>query len=381
MTARSPLAGFVALLRGAGLAVGTERVLLAQQAVALTGLRERQRLHAALRATLVTQADDLPLFDAAFDLYWRAPDASLAALLPDLPPLAQLVPRRPPPPAPPRRLLEAITPPHAWRPAEAPPVAARLGASGADADWNARRFDALGAHEWPLLRAAVRRLARQLAQQLAEANRGRRWQAAAPGQGRVDLAAALRRWQAGRPLLPLARRRLRPPPRQIVWLGDVSGSMQDSTRALLLWAHAQAQQRQAGVSWRFWAFGTRLHALTPLLRRCADPDAALLQLAEHGVGGPGGTRIGAALRELLAREGPRLQAARTTLLLVSDGLDHARADPLLAQQLQAWRRLGVRLVWLDPLEREHLAASSLLAEGVHARWPIARLADLLDGPS
>lgn len=375
MTDRSPLAGFVALLRDAGLAVGTERVLLAHQALALTGLRERRRLQAALRATLVTQADELPLFDAAFALYWQAPRHRLSDLLPALPPLAQLVPKRPPQPGPPRRLLEAITPPHAWRPTEAPPVSARLGASGAEAGWEARRFDELSAHEWPLLRTAVKRLARALQTRA----RGRRWQAA--GQGPVDLAAALRRWQAGRAPLPLPRRRPRPPPRQVVWLGDVSGSMQESTRALLLWAHAQAQlagHGQAGVRWRFWAFGTRLHALTPLLRRCADPDQALQQLADQGVGGSGGTRIGAALRELLAQEGPRLQAARSTLLLVSDGLDHAGADPLLAQQLAAWRRLGVRLIWLDPLAREHLSASRLLAEGVHAHWPLTRLGDLLD---
>lgn len=373
------LLGFVQLLRAAGMPIGSDRVLLAQAAVGQVGITCRSGLRAALRASLPTQPEQLPLFDAAFDAYWQAPNASLAALLPNLPPLAQLVPRRPPQAGPPRRLLEAITPPHAWKPAELPEIPktpARMGASSAEADWTQRRFDELGRDEWPLLRRAVRQLARRL----QRPQRSRRWQPSNAG-ARVDLQAALRQLQAGRPLLALPRQRRRPARQTCIWLGDVSGSMQDSTRALLLWAHAQAQTQtqtaSPGLHWRFWAFGTRLHALSPLLRSSPDPDAALLRLAEQGLGGPGGTRIGAALQSLLKLESPRLAGGRCTLLLVSDGLEHDAQDPLLPAMLAAWRARGVRLLWLDPLEREHLQASPALAAGADARWPMARLSDLL----
>ena len=370
--ARSPLTGFVALLRAAGLPVGADRWLLAHQALALVGLRRRAGLHAALRATVVSAPQDLPLFDAAFSLYWCAPQASLATLLPELPPLAHLRPRRAPPPAPPRRLLDALLPPHAWRPLDEPPTPVCLGACAAEAQAGAQqRFDELGAAEAPQLRAAARELARRLQQRR---QRGRRWQASA--LGRVDLVAALRRLQGGRPLLPLARRKPRRPPQQCLWLGDVSGSMQEPVRALLLWAHALAQQPVAGLQMRFWAFGTRLHALSALLRDARDADAALAHLADSGLGRSGGTRIGSALQQLRAQEGPRLAAGRCTLLLVSDGLDHHPDDPLLADELRAWRARGVHLVWLDPLRRDHLDASTALARGVHARWPIATLTEL-----
>jgi len=147
-------------------------------------------------------------------------------------------------------------------------------------------------------------------------------------------------------------------------------------RALLLWAHALAQQPVAGLQMRFWAFGTRLHALSALLRDARDADAALAHLADSGLGRSGGTRIGSALQQLRAQEGPRLAAGRCTLLLVSDGLDHRPDDPLLADELRAWRARGVHLVWLDPLRRDHLDASTALARGVHARWPIATLTEL-----
>ncbi len=357
----SPLAGFVALLRAAGLPLGLDRVLLAEAAVAATGMGSRERLHAALRASLPTLAAELPLFDAAFALYWQAPNASLASLLPALPPLAQLRPRRAEAAALPRRLMEAITPPHAWKPAELPPLLARCGASGAEAGATREPEDGAAAAEL----AAARKQARQLAQQVPQPQRSRRWQTGRGG--RIDLPAALRRLQAGRPLLPLPRQQRQPPPQRLLWLGDVSGSMQEASRALLLAAHAQAQRASRGLCWRFWAFCTRLHPLSALLRAEPDADRALQRLAELGINAAGGTRIGAALQQLLIEEGPRLAAGRCTLLLISDGLDHAPDDPLLVQMLAAWRRRGVRLLWLDPLQRDSLDASRLLAAGVDAR--------------
>lgn len=369
---RSPLAGFVALLRAAGLVIASERLLLAEQALDAVGLLDRGRLHAVLRTSLCSTADELPLFDAAFALYWRAPDSRLQDLLPALPPLAQLRPRRPPQAGPPRRLLDAITPPHAWRPAEQPPGIARLGASGAEDD-RAGHFEDPAATELN----AARRLASAIADRLPEPPRGRRWQPAA--QGAIDLRRALRQLQAGKPLLGLPRRRRRPPPRTVLLLVDASGSMQESLRELLLAVHALAQRD--GRDWRLWAFsGSRLLALSPLLRREREPETALQRLAELGLAARAGTRIGAALQQLMTQEAPRLQAGRCSLLLLSDGLDHDPADPLLPQQLAAWKQRGARLVWIDPLwERDNLHASRALAEGVDARWALTPAQRLTPG--
>ena len=112
-------------------------------------------------------------------------------------------------------------------------------------------------------------------------------------------------------------------------------------------------------------------ALNPLLRREREPEAALRHLAELGLAAQAGTRIGAALQQLLGEEAPRLQAGRCSLLLLSDGLDHDPDDPLLPQQLKAWKQRGAQLFWLDPLrDRESLQASQALAEGCTARWTL-----------
>jgi|GEM_PF-4440453 len=362
---RSPLAGFVALLRLAGLALSGDRVLLATQAVDAVGLLDRARLHAALRASLCTEPESLPLFDAAFAIYWRAPGARLQDLLPALPALAQLLPRRPAQAAPPRRLLDAITPPHAWRPSTQPPLPARLGSSAADGRPGAG-FDAPAA---AALQHA-RELARHWVERLPLAPRGRRWQPASTGA--IDLRRALRELSAGRQPLCWPMRRRRPPAPQVLVLLDASGSMQETLRDWLLALHALAWRQ--GRHWRIWAFsGSRLLALSPLLRQCREPESLLQRLAELGLDAQAGTRIGAALRGMLEREGPRLQGSHHRLLLLSDGLDHESDDPLLPQQLQACRRRGLRLLWLDPLaDRESLLASQALADGVDERWALPR---------
>jgi hypothetical protein len=357
---RSPLTGFIALLRSAGLCPGTERVLLAHRAVALSGLHPRVVLQAALLSTLCASPDELPLFDAAFALYWRDPGARLQDLLPQLPPAALLRPRKPPAGGPPRRLLEAIAPAHAWRPA-GEPQALQLGASAVD---DAQRHTLEDAATAELLQA--RALAQRIRAQLPLPPASRRWRASA--QGALHLGAALRRLQAGRPLLPLPRRSLRPPAQTVLVLLDASGSMQEELRSALLAAHALAQQRGGAQSWEFWAFaGTRLQALTPLLRREPDADAALRALTDAGLQQGGGTRMADALRALRARQGGRIAAGRCTLLLLSDGLDHQPDDPALTLQLAAWKRSGVQLLWLDPLRRQHLGASAALAAGVDRR--------------
>src|SRR5512137_2288028 len=66
----SHLVQFGRLLRRNGLRVSTAELADAVAAAALTGVAERAALRAALRATLVKRAADVPTFDALFDLHF-----------------------------------------------------------------------------------------------------------------------------------------------------------------------------------------------------------------------------------------------------------------------------------------------------------------------
>lgn len=68
----SHLVQFARLLRRNGVRVSTAEVGDAVAAAALTGVAERAALRAALRATLVKRAADVPTFDALFELHFSA---------------------------------------------------------------------------------------------------------------------------------------------------------------------------------------------------------------------------------------------------------------------------------------------------------------------
>ena len=106
---------FARLLRAAGMPVGTDRVMASLQALPVAGLGSRDDFRTVLGACLIDRAEHRPLFDQAFDLFWREPSALEG----------QALPRRP------RRAGGATI----FRP---PPPGRRPGTSGADRPLPAR---------------------------------------------------------------------------------------------------------------------------------------------------------------------------------------------------------------------------------------------------
>src|SRR5262249_36286894 len=101
---------FVRVLRGAGIPVGPAKVLDALSAVEAVGLDNRTDFRAALAAVLVSRREHLPLFEQAFDLFWRNPkllEKIMAALLPKAHARTGDVER---PPEMPARLAQAMLP-------------------------------------------------------------------------------------------------------------------------------------------------------------------------------------------------------------------------------------------------------------------------------
>ena len=76
---------FVRVLRNTGLPLGPAKVLDALSAVQAVGVDNRTDFRAALASVLVSRREQLPLFDQAFELFWRDPkllEKMLASLLP-----------------------------------------------------------------------------------------------------------------------------------------------------------------------------------------------------------------------------------------------------------------------------------------------------------
>src|ERR671930_467100 len=177
--------------------------------------------------------------------------------------------------------------------------------------------------------------------------------------GAPDLRRTLRRtFRTGGEPVERAWRRRRRKPRRLVLLLDVSGSMADYSRALLLFSHAVIR---ADARWEAFCFGTRLTRLTSALAQL-DADEALRRASAEVFDWSGGTRIGDAVWGVCATQLVR----GAVVVICSDGLDVG--DPeVLRDAMARLGRLAHRIIWLNPLKAD--PAYAPLARGMQMALP------------
>lgn len=181
-----------------------------------------------------------------------------------------------------------------------------------------------------LTRLAVRRM---------HAPRGRKWRPR--GKERIDLRQTMR-WamrRAGEPFV-LKMRRRRPDKPRIVLAIDISGSMKPYAPFItsLAWSFTRARART-----QIFLFSTRLLRVTSLLARKGVAGIPWSDLP----GLRGGTRIGAALDQLIRRY-PSLLHRHTCVIIASDGFDAGHPERLHSAMRDLAARVG-RVVWINPL--------------------------------
>jgi uncharacterized protein len=303
------LVAFARALRDEGLAAGPGRVVEFCRAAAALPPED---LYWAGRLTLVARPEEIPVYDRVF----------------------RGVVEQEPPPAPVTVVEEEVA------------LASR------EELLRTKSFAALTREELVELATLMQRLRLNVPQR-----RTRRREPARRGD--PDLRRTLRRSfrTGGEPVERTwrSRRRRR---RRLVLLLDVSGSMADYSRALVLFARAALQ---ADTRWEAFCFGTRLTRVTRALA-VADPKEALRRAADEVVDWNGGTRIGEAVRALT-----RTNVVRGAVVVIcSDGLDVGEPDVLRAEMARL-ARLAHRVVWLNPLKED--PAYEPLARGMRAALP------------
>jgi uncharacterized protein with von Willebrand factor type A (vWA) domain len=337
---------FSRVLRRAGLQVGPDRVLAALSALEAVGLERRDDVHAALSAVMIDRHEQQPIFDAAFDAFWRDPKLLEQLMLAMLPKVSGRADRK----RRPQRLAEALAPPRP-EPARAPAASAREDEIRFEATLTfsdrerlqGMDFESMTTEEF----AAARRLAEEVALPVVPVRR-RRHESATDHEpnARIDLRATLQRMARRPDVLWPARTRPRTELPPIVVLLDVSGSMERYARLLLHWVHGLTRRH---LRVHTLTFGTRLTNITRSLRH-RDPDLALQHAAEQVQDWKGGTRIASCLDDFNRYWARRLLGESAALLLITDGLDrdeHGDLDRAAAQL----RRHAHRVVWLNPLLR------------------------------
>lgn len=332
---------FARVLRRAGLPVSTPDAMNALRALLVIDVSIRDDFKAALRATLVRRAENIALFDQAFDLYFRDP-LSAENILSLLLPKANVPPQEPREDVS-RRVAEALRPSEGEPKKRSEPREEEVEID-AVMEWSrdealrTRDFAEMSAEELHRAREVIARMTLDVApcqSRRTEASR----------RGMIDLRASLRASLRGYghdlPLRFKAKRWEAPP---VVVLCDISGSMSRYTEMMIRFLHLLSNDRKR-VS--CFLFGTSLTNVTRALKG-RDADEALRRCGLEAGDWAGGTRIGHCLHEFNQRWSRRVLGQRAVVLLITDGLDREDATGL-GESVERLAKSCRRLIWLNPL--------------------------------
>jgi uncharacterized protein with von Willebrand factor type A (vWA) domain len=329
---------FARILRGAGMRVGPDRVVDCIKALDIAHAERRDDWYWTMSAVLLSKQEQRPIFDQAFQLFWRDPKLT-ERMMQLLMPKAHGQSAKPEQS---QRLTDALfNQPKEQREQESRiDLQARLTFSAREI-LQQMDFDSMSAAEL----AEAKKMLAALRLPLPVV-RTRRKKPSVNGKG-VDLRRSLRQsLREGGDVIPLVRtapRELHPP---LVVLCDISGSMNPYARMFLHFLHAITNDRDR-VS--VFVFGTRLTNITRQLRH-RDVDVAMARVAEAIKDWSGGTRIGASLREFNFKWARRTLGQNACVLLVSDGLDREAGEGL-GEEMERIAKSCRSLVWLNPLLR------------------------------
>jgi uncharacterized protein len=333
--------GFARTLRRAGFAIDPARIALAQQALLLISIGNKVEVQAALETIFVNNHGQKPLFQELFLAYFKDPELAnklLAQLLPQSQGKAQNRKNR-------ARVQEALTPQrqnNSLKPSGESKIQF-------DAAMTASQHERLRQADFNLLSSAEFELVEQLARRLKillPQYQTRRTQANMKGD-RIDWTGyfqSVAQFGLDAPINAWRLRVYKPTP--LVILIDVSGSMERYARMMLTFLHASTRAyKQRSV----FTFGTQLTNLAPAFLH-SDPDLMLSEASTLIGDFAGGTKLGDTLCQLRSGYARHFQGRRTTVLIVSDGLDTGDAS-ILNEQLAWLKRHSANLLWCNPLMR------------------------------
>lgn len=338
-------------LRSLGVPVTPTQMVDLVECLRFIQIGNREDFKHSARAVLINRREHLPIFELAFERFWRLhPDGSESRAE-----LGQILQRR-------RGQIQQALVANGQEP---PPAQEERDEPHIDKIYTYSDLEVLRHKDFAQLDEAELAAVRQAMAAIRwdpEPRRTRRTARASHG-ALVDLRRTLRQSlrHGGEPLT-LARRRRRYKRRPLVVLCDISGSMERYARLLLQFIYVVTNQWDRVES---FVFSTRLTRITRQLRQ-RDVDRALddATRAVHDWGG--GTRIGEALKHFNYRWARRVLGQGAIVLIISDGWDRGDID-LLAREMDRLHRSCHRLIWLNPL----LGAPNYqpLVRGIQAALP------------
>jgi len=328
---------FGRFLKEHGISVSTPAVMDALVGVSSVGVEDFQDFRTVLRTNFLTRVEELALFERLFSEFWAASDA-LAAELPARgaqSPMSGLA-------------GESLA-------AGDDLVIAEAGVADSQErqGWDARPYviysplEVLREQNFEdLPESEDHRMSRIIREILAPLFRRRsaRKRPASSGTS-LDFRKLLRRnIRYGGDIYELPRLAIKRRIKRLVFLCDVSGSMNPYLRVMLRFIK---ELQEIPTTVETFVFATRLHRITPLLTRL--PFQRAMREVAHAVRDwSGGTRIGPCLREFTSYRGGGMLRSSTVVVIHSDGWDRGDAEILQSEMMKIHRR-AYRVLWINPL--------------------------------
>ncbi len=328
---------FGRVLKEHGFAVSPPSVMEALAGISCVGIEELRDFRTVLKSTFLTRVEESAIFDRLFDEFWMDRGVERGAM-------EQVDKER----GSPDTVLESTG-------GDEGHVIAEAGFSDSQEQEarQARPYVVYSPHE--VLRETDfrdvpegedRRMARLIREILAPLVRrlGIR-KRPVPSGITLDFRRLLRRnLLYGGEIFELPRLKRKPRIKRLVFLCDVSGSMNPYLMFMLRFIK-EIQELPTRVE--VFVFATRLNRITPLLSRLPFP-RAMQEVARTVRDWSGGTRIGQCLHEFTLYRGGGLLGPSTVVLIHSDGWD--RGDPaLLEKEMARIHRRSYRVLWINPL--------------------------------
>lgn len=324
---------FPRMLRQAGVPISPQQTMDFARALTLVEIGSRDQVYHTGRSLLVTQKEQLRLFETLFNRFWRVHHGGRW-------PNAQNADGAGRPQAQKKRLSVASYMAQKARPSDPEgELADKSGTFSAVEVLQRKEFAEMTPEELD----AVRQLIQEMRWQVS-LRRTRRRVPSAKGRA-MHLRRVLRSaTKYGGVPLELAWQDRKVKQRPLILIADISGSMERYARIMLQFAYSISHSLK---DVECFLFGTRLTRITPQLK-LKNIDRALGDAAREVVDWSGGTRIGESLRAFNRQWSRRLLRRGALVLIISDGWERGDVS-LLRNEVRFLHHRCQRLIWLNPL--------------------------------
>lgn len=311
--------------------VTTDRVLVALNGLRCIDIRQKEDFYDLLKASFVSRREDVKCFDELFKEFWSQADVTM--------PLAGEAVQ-----AGPKVSDKDVNFRNREREVDAQERAKAeehdiLPDCSSEEILIRKDFSSLQAEELEQVRNYVMELSRKMASALSRrVKQGKRKRS-------LDFRRTIRHSvRQGGEILELRWKQAKPKPLRIVFLCDVSGSMDTYGQFILFFMYAIQYFYPYCET---FAFGTRLTRVTEIFQKEKTFEKVLQFLSRELLDWSGGTNIGGALHQLRRCYPGLLRSNRTIFLLFSDGWEKGDTS-LLEAEMKCLKQRTKKLIWLNP---------------------------------